>query len=179
MQTFLPYPSYRKSASVLDDRRLNKQIVECEQIIKALENPDYGWQHHPAVNMWRGKYANLVKYGVAMYDEWQRRFDDGERGGKRDHKSGERITRRYRDLAPFADSLKPPSWLGNEALHRSHRSCLLAKDEQYYRRFWPELKAAHKVDGHWPYVWPKVNNGNQSDFSNTTIIITSCGCKQR
>jgi hypothetical protein len=36
MQTFLPYPDYKLSASVMDMRRLGKQRVETWQIIKAL-----------------------------------------------------------------------------------------------------------------------------------------------
>lgn len=36
MQTFLPYPSGRKSAKVLDNRRLGKQRVECLQILALL-----------------------------------------------------------------------------------------------------------------------------------------------
>lgn len=54
MQTFLPYPSFRESAKCLDNKRLGKQRVECIQIIKAINNPKYGWQNHPAVKMWRG-----------------------------------------------------------------------------------------------------------------------------
>lgn len=36
MQTFLPYPSGRKSARVLDQKRLGKQRVECLQILAIL-----------------------------------------------------------------------------------------------------------------------------------------------
>ena len=54
MQTFLPYPDFAKSAACLDNKRLNKQIVECYQILRAITDPTYGWQNHPAVNMWRG-----------------------------------------------------------------------------------------------------------------------------
>ena len=50
MQTFLPYESFRKSAEVLDWRRLGKQRVEGMQIINAIEGkprkdgkPYKGW----------------------------------------------------------------------------------------------------------------------------------------
>ena len=33
MQTFLPYPNFAASAGTLDDRRLNKQVVEAYQIL--------------------------------------------------------------------------------------------------------------------------------------------------
>lgn len=60
MQTFLPYSSFSKSASVLDNKRLGKQRVECLQILKALSDPAYGWQNHPAVKMWKGYTDRLV-----------------------------------------------------------------------------------------------------------------------
>lgn len=36
MQTFLPYPDFKKSASVLDNKRLGKQRLECLQILRTL-----------------------------------------------------------------------------------------------------------------------------------------------
>ena len=70
VQTFLPYPDFAKTAAVLDERRLGKQRVETLQILRAIHIPTYGWQHHPAVRMWRGYEQALVTYGVAMCREW-------------------------------------------------------------------------------------------------------------
>ena len=36
MQIFIPYPSPIDVAKCLDPRRLNKQILECDQIMKAI-----------------------------------------------------------------------------------------------------------------------------------------------
>ena len=36
MQTFLPYPSFTRSAAVRDDRRLGQQRVESLQVVRAL-----------------------------------------------------------------------------------------------------------------------------------------------
>ena len=48
MQTFLPYPNFKRTAKVLDYRRLGKQRVEGMQIINAIENPNpQGWKNHP------------------------------------------------------------------------------------------------------------------------------------
>ena len=61
MQTFLPYPDKRTSLDVLDNKRLNKQILEGYQILKLLS--DYSdkkaWAHHPAVLMWKGHEYSL------------------------------------------------------------------------------------------------------------------------
>ena len=45
-----------------------------------------------------------------------------------------------------------PSWLGDEALHRSHRSNLVAKDPDFYRPRFAELFGPEPDD--LPYVWP-------------------------
>jgi hypothetical protein len=71
MQTFLPYKDFDKSAQALDSKRLNKQILECYQILKVLSNPDprAGWRNHPAVKMWRGYEGSLLNYTMAMVRE--------------------------------------------------------------------------------------------------------------
>ncbi|MGY8879453.1 MAG: MSMEG_6728 family protein, partial [Dehalococcoidia bacterium] len=73
MQTFLPYPDFKTSAQCLDWRRLGKQRIEAMQILRALENHNYGWQNHPAVNMWRGFEAMLAVYHNTIIEEWKTR----------------------------------------------------------------------------------------------------------
>jgi hypothetical protein len=45
MQTFLPFKDFDQSAKALDNKRLNKQILEGYQILKVLSNDDprAGW----------------------------------------------------------------------------------------------------------------------------------------
>lgn len=135
MQTFLPFPDFRHSASVLDNRRLGKQRVETLQVLKALTIPNYGWRNHPAVKMWNGALPHLVYYGVAICDEWKRR--------------GFRDTCTDKILAFLPDDDAPlPSWLGNPDFHASHRSNLLRKDPTHYTKFnWTESPDL-------PYIWP-------------------------
>ena len=45
-----------------------------------------------------------------------------------------------------------PAWLGDEELHRSHRSNLIAKDPAFYRARFAERFGADPDD--LPYVWP-------------------------
>jgi hypothetical protein len=66
MQTFLPYANFSRTASVLDMKRLCKQRVETLQVMKALSDPSYGWQNHPAVKMWRGHRGALMMYQEAI-----------------------------------------------------------------------------------------------------------------
>ncbi len=60
MQTFLPYPDFKRSAKVLDYRRLGKQRVEALQILKALQVENYGWRNHPIVKMWKERRTHFA-----------------------------------------------------------------------------------------------------------------------
>jgi hypothetical protein len=149
MQTFLPVADFAESARLLDSARLGKQRVETLQVLRALELPDYGWSSHPVVHMWRGRTAGLVGYGRAMVAEWRARgFADTT----------------DLQIAEFAPELAGasqaelaaagllPSWIGDEQLHLSHRSNLLAKDPDFYRPRFTELFGPEPDD--LPYLWP-------------------------
>lgn len=133
MQTFLPYPNFAQSAACLDNKRLGKQRVECLQILKALSDPNYGWQNHPAVKMWRGYGSALVYYAETVCYEWINR--------------GFKDTVLHKLPIPML-RFKYPPFIHNEQFHASHRSNLLRKDPVWYGQFgWTEL---HDL----PYVWP-------------------------
>ncbi|HZB18193.1 MAG TPA: MSMEG_6728 family protein [Blastococcus sp.] len=149
MQTFLPVADFTGSARLLDSPRLGKQRVETLQILRAIELPDYGWASHPAVVMWRGRTPGLVAYGLAMARTWRERgFADttealiGEFAPDVVGMSQEELGR--------AGLL--PSWVGNEDLHRSHRSNLIAKEPDFYRPRFTELYGSEPDD--LPYLWP-------------------------
>lgn len=135
MQTFLPYSDYVASARVLDRQRLGKQRVEAWQIYQALINPDYGWQNHPAVKMWRGYERSLLVYGAIMCHVWI------NRGYKDTMKS------RFRDAMSLVQTPNPP-WLGDKQFHESHQSNLLRKDYNHYKQYFPD------IPDNLPYVWP-------------------------
>lgn len=144
MQTFLPYADYEQSASVLDNRRLGKQRVETLQIVKAIVDPAYGWQHHPAVKMWRNNIIELVNYQYAICHEWAgvRGFRDTCLEKTLDVVFGGSV-----DIATLHD--EEPMWLGDESIHLSHRSNLLRKDPSHYG---PLFESGLTAD--LDYVWP-------------------------
>lgn len=161
MQTFLPYASFTKCARVLDARRLGKQRVEALQILRATLFEDYGWQNHPVVRMWRGYTEALVSYAVAITNEWVRRgFSDRCLGSIAEFARGGR-PRAQRELA----KREIPPWLGWEALHRSHRSALVRKDEAYYRPLFPDVPADL------PYVWPEVSEEQPAQEPFTAWVV--------
>jgi len=69
MQTFLPLSDYNSSAQNLDNKRLNKQILESYQILNVLSGNSMGWRNHPAVLMWKGSEHQLYTYANAMVKE--------------------------------------------------------------------------------------------------------------
>jgi Pyrimidine dimer DNA glycosylase len=136
MQTFLPYPSFTDSAKVLDQKRLGKQRVENLQIMKALLDPTYGWQNHPAVKMWRGYETALLEYQRAICTEWT------SRGYK------DTCLEKTEAMIKAQKVLVLPSWLGNPQFHTSHQSNLLRKSPEFYEKFFPG------VGPELPYLWP-------------------------
>ncbi|MEO9326568.1 MSMEG_6728 family protein [Gordonia aurantiaca] len=146
MQTFLPYPDLARTAAVLDPARLGKQRVETLQILRALELFDYGWSGHPAVAMWRGHTPALVAYGLSVVDVWTGEGRADTTASMIAEFAPEVVGRTQSDLD--ADGLLPP-WLGDERLHRSHRSALLRKDPDFYAGVFGDVPADL------PYHWPE------------------------
>ncbi|HVE97934.1 MAG TPA: MSMEG_6728 family protein [Mycobacteriales bacterium] len=145
MQTFLPYPSFRRSAAALDDRRLGKQRVEALQVLRGLTVPGYGWRHHPAVKMWAGHVEALASYGVTVSQVWTERgyADTCLASITRESPGG--VVREQEVL----DGLGLlPAWLGDPDFHLAHQSALVRKDPAHYRRQFPD------VPDDLPYVWP-------------------------
>jgi hypothetical protein len=137
MQTFLPYPDFRESLRVLDDKRLGKQRVEAYQIISAITGrprkdgkPYKGWVNHPCTIMWRDYVNALRLYYNDCIDEWVSR--------------GFNNTMEYETI--IGDFTLPP-WVGVEFFHSSHRANLLRKDYDYY------VKNGWSEDPEDPYVW--------------------------
>ncbi len=129
---------------MLDRARLGKQRVEVLQILRALRIEGYGWRTHPAVTMWTGHVEALVAYGEACNLEWE----------GRGHADTTRL--QILEFAPAAPSQSAlaaagrlPYWLGDEEVHRSHRSALVRKDPAHYRPLFPD------VPDDLPYFWPR------------------------
>jgi hypothetical protein len=131
MQTFLPYPDFKKSMQCLDYRRLGKQRVEAQQILNILEGKtkSNAWINHPAVKMWKGYEDALKCYLRECINEW--------------------IRRGYKNNMIIPTEIKSccmPWWFGNNEFHASHRSNLKRKKPDFY-----VFAEADDL----PYLWPK------------------------
>jgi hypothetical protein len=138
VQTFLPYPDFRRSAQVLDRARLGKQRLEAYQLLRILrgEAQGKGWANHPALRMWKGYPEALAEYGMAVCVEWKAR-------GYTDN-----MMPHFVRMRGGTKRARLPPWFGDDRLHASHRANLLRKDPLFYGRFgWEEDPAM-------PYFWP-------------------------
>lgn len=130
MQTFLPYPDFEKSAEVLDYKRLGKQRSEALIAIRAIEEGS-GWSNHPVAKMWTGYTKALRLYHDVVIEEWM------DRGYENNMK-----------LFEVEGPVEFPPWLGDERLHRSHRSNLLRKDTEFYSQY--DWDVPPDLDYFWP-----------------------------
>jgi hypothetical protein len=130
MQTFLPYKDFNQSAEALDNKRLNKQVLEGYQILKVLNNPDprAGWRNHPAVKMWRGHEHGLWDYIMAMVGV------ANDRGIKTD-KNVENLTA-LRNATQDDWGTGNPEWYDNDTIMSrvttTHKANLYRKDPIFY-----------------------------------------------
>jgi hypothetical protein len=148
VQTFLPYADFERSARTLDPKRLGKQRVETIQVVRALTRPSYGWANHPAVLMWKGFEEALGRYGLTCCQVWNE-LGFGDTCAltiSTDLRAAGVDTVRTQPELAAAGALPP--WLGDEAVHRSHQSALVRKDQKHYRPLFPDIP--HDL----PYVWP-------------------------
>ena len=155
MQTFLPYQDFETSARTLDPPRLGKQRVEALQVLNALTIPGRrGWQHHPVVLMWKGYEEALVRYCLDVCRVWCELGYADTCAEKVTTALGERLgVDTVRTQAELAAAGALPPWLGDEALHRSHRSSLVRKDPAHYRPIFGD------VPDDLEYVWPVSREG--------------------
>lgn len=135
--TWMPHSSFEESVHSLTENDLRRQLLHNLQILLALEHPEYGWQNHPAVMMWRNHNEALRRYHHAAIEEW--------------------ITRG--NLNPFQlfdvrETPEPP-WMGNPDFHSSHRSNLVRLNYAAYGTQW------RGTDINLPYYWPNPNSGDE------------------
>jgi len=147
MQTFLPFDNAQDSAEVLDNLRLNKQLLEGRQIYKILASNQLkgAWVNHPAVKMWRGHDNALFDYLTAIKDECIHR-------GINTIKNWNALLEMHEwNWFRGANIIYPP-WWGDERVHQSHRNNLYKKNPDYYPQFKNDsfVSCCDKCNYYWP-----------------------------
>ena len=111
MQVFI-IGSPIETARVLDERRLNKQIIECHQILDAL-NGAKAWSNHPVVLQYRG-YEDWLKLYTKVLEEY--------------------CNSNY-SVAEAIDSVMVPPPFHNEEFFNQMKRRLYTKDNNHYRQY--------------------------------------------
>ena len=139
MQVFITSDSYTESAKVLDNRRLNKQIIECNQIYKALTGQSKGWANHCVTRLWENNIDGLMYFAWCCY--WELKF--------RGKNPCEPVTDKS-----TGDAVYPTYFMKIDWWISAMRSHLLAKDSDHYSQFgWnvPAVSGYYAInkDGDW------------------------------
>jgi hypothetical protein len=133
MQTFLPSTNTLECAQILDNKRLNKQILEGYQILNVLSGRSKGggWRNHPAVLMWKGYEHGLWKYIESMVQVANLR-------GIKTENNFNNLNALYKECAEDWGSEHPAFWQDENKVMRlitTHRANLFRKDPIYYVRY--------------------------------------------
>jgi len=152
MQTFLPYESFEKSASVLDKQRCWKQVVETHQIINILEGKSTSWQNHPAVKMWIGHTPELMVYFNVFLKVCKEKHAINTK-----YTPFQLVDFKGRRVLTGNDGFyeENPWWLGNEDFHRAMRARLIEKKPEFYLPLFPNDKGYNEGRYWWPVMETK------------------------
>ena len=143
---------------VLDPSRLGNQVYrEGMTLIRG------GWPYHPASKMWRGYEPALAMYLLHCVKELLLRgYDYRTRPWCIELLNYLPLTpadfnTAWHERRAIGRRVVLPPWLGDEAIHSSHRGVLLWKDPDWYSQFgWDEAPRPPRPDGKMDYVWPDV-----------------------
>ena len=137
MQVFIPFREPIEVAKCLDSRRLNKQIIECSQIIDAILGTGKGWFNHPVVKMYVKHVPFLEDYTNCLmcYQSYLR------------NKSPEENFLGYAEFYSTCALRNLPEFITQD-LCDQHKRRLYTKDPVYYNQF----AALGSSEENWYYV---------------------------
>ena len=109
--------------------------------------------------MWEGYEEALGAYGLAIVRRWcEAGFGDTCAATIRTDLAAAGVPT-IRSESQLAEAGALPAWLGDERLHRAHRSALVRKDPDFYRPVFPDVP--DDLDYWWPRRSPKVLEDEQ------------------
>ena len=136
-----------ETAMALDPKRLRKQIIECRQILDAL-NGAKAWSNHPCVLQYKGYEKWLRSYKECLEECQEGKSDDSPDGGFYG----------MRDASRHCEVCKPP--FHTQEYFEQMKRRLFEKDEEHYKQ-WSHL--GKSLDD-WYYIdgkFVKYRNGRK------------------
>lgn len=118
-----------ETAQALDRKRLNKQIVECGQILAAIDGDTEAWANHPATIQYRKHPLWLRSYMFCLYH-----YRNAEKLQNEQLKKDE--MKHAKACSIVADRYRP--MFHTEAYFNSMKRRLYTKDPEHYEQ-WADL----------------------------------------
>ncbi len=157
MNTFLPSADFDVCAFVLDNKRLNNQLVDGIQLCEMLQFLDSresrsipSWLNHPVIKLWWTEdgiclLRELIRYLEALSAEWHRRPNIRKRHAWTKH------AKRLQEENAGTD-LTGIKVVWDEDVHSSQRANLLRKDYSHYSHYFrlKHLPIEEPIEG---YDW--------------------------
>ncbi len=155
MQVFVPFRDTRKIAECLDNKRLNKQLLEGRQLlnINASGKTSGAWVNHPAAKMVRGYEGWFFDYLAEIKRECNKR-------GIETINNWNAIKSIREDSNVWNDDLEP-MWWGDSRVHNSHKANLYRKDPIHYFDFSDTIN--NPCCSRCLYYWPVSNHALEYD----------------
>lgn len=123
MQVFVPFKEPLKTAQCLDKKRLNKQIIECNQLIKAITGESKAWINHPVTKMY--SHPELLKY-MRYYVQCLKYYKDGQI---------EMADNYSRMAVGYLEQTREAKSILTDEFCDQHKRRLYAKDPDFYKQF--------------------------------------------
>lgn len=140
MQIFVPFVNTVDTAKILDQRRLNKQIIECRQVLKAIDQRKKGekaaWMNHPVTIQYENYTEWLNWYTITL----------------------EAVFRKNDFSALLNSEPKRPPFIGDDSYHKQHRRRLYDKDNNHYDIFKDDM-STKEIENKVNYYCIPSNNG--------------------
>lgn len=123
MQVFVPFTEPLKTAQCLDKKRLNKQIIECRQLIRTIRGESRSWANHPVTKMY--SHPELFKY-MQYYVQCLKYYKDG---------ALEMADNYSRMAVGYLEKTQEAKYILSEKFCDQHKRRLYAKDPEHYVQF--------------------------------------------
>lgn len=153
MQTWITDYNFLDSAENLDFKRLHSQIYEGIHVLASLlgisdklVNPKRSVKNHPVAKLWAGFEIDLWKYIMWHKTVWIKRNYKYE--NTINQKNYFFITDLLQNKIKRYDFSDQPIWITDELI-RVHRSVLIQKKPEHYRKLWQDVPEGLKMRYDW------------------------------